>query len=405
MASKSKENRTIVLPIAEKMYMKFIENPQYAHVQIGKLYKSYPELFPYEMEKGYIHYGTTRVSKKLKMKFRKIKIGEEVYRIRPDFVLPYNRAKTDEVSKGLFLIKFGVPFWAIAYVFGKNAMWWYRLYICLSQFSLVGTTIKGGDKLPKHILSDEHHIRIRGKKAYVATTVGHDCFLGMEVVSNADEEHLTKGYWVFKKEAQHIDADYSPITSNTDGWMATQNALKTLYPKIIIIECFLHAFLKVRDRATKKLNDYFDKAGDKIWNCYRALSKRSLAQQIRRLNEWAQAQVPDSPMKENILKLCKKKNRWMIHFDQPCAHHTSNMLDRIMRIMKKHAYNSQMFHSNIDATTKNFRALAILYNFTPSCPKARDGNLMSPAARINEFVYHDKWLNNLLISASLNGFR
>ena len=98
----------------------------------------------------------------------------------------------------------------------------------------------------------------------------------------------------------------------------------------------------------------------------------------------------------------------MRHFDSASAHRTSNMVDRLMRAMKKHAYNSQMFHSkNIDRTTDNFRAFALLYNFAPSCPSVwkENSSLKSPAARINNFVYHENWLHNLYVSASLGGFR
>jgi hypothetical protein len=48
-------------------------------------------------------------------------------------MLPYCKAKVVEVSKGLFLLKFGVPFWALAFVFCHNAMWWYRLFISLGN--------------------------------------------------------------------------------------------------------------------------------------------------------------------------------------------------------------------------------------------------------------------------------
>ena len=97
----------------------------------------------------------------------------------------------------------------------------------------------------------------------------------------------------------------------------------------------------------------------------------------------------------------------MEHLDFPNAHKTSNMMDRLMRAMNRHAFNSQMFHSTISNTSKNFRAFALLYNFAPSYPAAWDESkkLTSPAARLNGFTYHDDWLQNLLISASLGGFR
>jgi len=407
MALKNKQSRTIVLNLSEANYDSFMEDTSIAHEIIKEHYENFPELFPSGMSEGYMLNGRTRKSKKLEIQMRKIKISGISYRIRPSFVLPYCRAKTEEVTGALFLIKFGVPFWALAHVFGKNPMWWYRLYLSFSNYSIVGTTVKNEANLPTDLLADEHHIRIEGKKAFVATTCGGNCFLGMAVSSQADESSLETAYGVFKEEAIDLSEDYLPVTVNTDGWWATQNAWKSLFLKIKVIECFLHAFLKVRDRATKKLKRYFEIAADKIWDCYRASSKLSLAQQIRRLREWAQKQLPECPMKKNVLKLCKKKKRWMEHLDFPTAHRTSNMMDRLMKSMNRHSFNSQMFHSTVLCTTKNFRAFALIYNFSPSNPKVWEGTdkLTSPAARLNGFVYHDDWLQNLLIAASLDGFR
>ena len=44
---------------------------------------------------------------------------------------------TDDVEKPLFLRRFGVPFWALAHVFGKDAMYWYQLAISLGRNSVV----------------------------------------------------------------------------------------------------------------------------------------------------------------------------------------------------------------------------------------------------------------------------
>ena len=81
--------------------------------------------------------------------------------------------------------------------------------------------------------------------------------MAAEVNAKADEISLRSAYGVFKTEVLSVFADYQPITICTDGWMATQNALKYLFEKAKIVECYLHAYIKVRDRATKKLNDYY----------------------------------------------------------------------------------------------------------------------------------------------------
>jgi len=338
---------------------------------------------------------------------RQIIINKETYRIRPSFMLPYNRGKTRVISNGLFLKKFGVPFWALAFVFGHTAMWWYRLYLSLGRYNLVGTTIYEPEDLPLDLIADEHHIKVRGEKKYVATTVAKGCFLGMAVCEGADESSLLSGYQEFKQEARSVKPDYSPETVNTDGWFATQNAWSKLFDAIQIIECFLHAFLKVRDRATKSMQVFFHTAGDKIWNVYRAGSKRHLAQQIRRLREWSEKSISDCPMKNNILKLCKKKARWSKHLDFKNAYRTSNMLDRLMRTMKRHKMNSQMFHSTTLATNLNFRALALIHNFSPYSPSIwKDRTeVLSPALKVNNRKFADDWLENLLLSASRANFR
>ena len=408
MALKDRQSRTIVLALSEKEYPSFIEDNRKAHEIISHFITEHPELFPPEiLSEGYKLNGYTRISRKLGIRMRRIETAGVTYRIRPSFVMPYMRAKTNEVKNPLFLLRFGVPFWALALVFGRNPMFWYRAFISLGSSSIVGTTVHRADNMPKDLLADEFHTRIKGKKAYIATTVANGCFLGAEACENADEASLKKAYSVFKKEALSLNPDYHPETVNTDGWWATQNAWKSLFRRIFIIECFLHAFLKIRDRATKKLRSVFEQAADKVWDIYRSESKQQMGQRIRRLGEWTKKIVPECPMKENILKLCQKRKRWLAHFDFPDAYHTSNQLDRVMRIMERHTINSQMFHATLESTSKNFRALALLCNFSPSCPAVTDKypELISPAARLNGFVYNQDWLQNMLTASSLKGFK
>ena len=91
----------------------------------------------------------------------------------------------------------------------------------------------------------------------------------------------------------------------------------------------------------------------------------------------------------------------MKHLDFQSAYRTSNMLDRLMRLMKKHKINSQMFHSTTEATTLNFRALALIHNFSPYSPaisKSKE-NITSPAQKLNKKVFAQDWLENLILSA------
>ena len=113
-----------------------------------------------------------RVSKKLKLKIRRIVIAGVSYTIRPSFAMPYMTGFVKDVEKPLFLRKFAVPFWALSHCFGKNPMYWYRLEATIGGYSLVGTTIKSPEKLPQHLSADEKHTRLLGEKTYIAPTVG-----------------------------------------------------------------------------------------------------------------------------------------------------------------------------------------------------------------------------------------
>ena len=106
---------------------------------------------------------------------------------------------------------------------------------------------------------------------------------------------------------------------------------------------------------------------------------------------------------EKIEKLRNNIVSFSIAYDFPDAHRTSNMLDRLMQRMDRHLFSTQYFHGSLSSAQLSIRAWALILNFAPSNPitiKNHDG-LQSPAERLNKYRYHDNWLENLLISASL----
>ncbi|MDR1492217.1 MAG: hypothetical protein LBT05_05815 [Planctomycetaceae bacterium] len=74
----------------------------------------------------------------------------------------------------MLLRKWNVPYEVLAAIFGRNAMFWYRLERSFSRYSIVGTTVKTA-QIPVNLLADEHHEKLVGKKVYIATTVGEGC--------------------------------------------------------------------------------------------------------------------------------------------------------------------------------------------------------------------------------------
>ncbi len=367
--------------------------------------KENPELFPAKISSGY-KMKEIRFSKKLKIKTRRVLVAGASYTIRPSFVMPYMTGFVEDVESPLFLRKFAVPFWALSHCFGKNPMFWYRLEASLGRNSLLGTTIKSAEHLPQHLSADEKHTRLLGNKTYIATTAGSDCILGASVSESASEEDLKKAYSVFKKEAACVNPEYRPDTVNTDGWLSTQNAWKKLFPGIAVIPCFLHIFIGIRDRSRKKHKETFLDVATRLWDCFKAESKGAFSQRVRRLSEWCQNTKNKIPevISDKIKKLRENLPQFSQAYDFPDAHRTSNMIDRLMQRMDRHLFSTQYFHGTIESANLSIRAWALIQNFAPLNPwTVKQKGHVSSFQKLNEFQYHENWLQNLLISASLGG--
>lgn len=170
----NRNNRTICLPFSQEIYLSNIDNASDFRKSVDERIKMFPELFPFEIAKGY-KMKDGYFSKKQKIKLRRIEIDGVAYSIRPSFLMPYMTGLADGVEKALFLRKFNVPYWALSYVFGKDHMYWYRMEQAIGRNSLVGTTVKNADALPENLGADEKHTKSLGDKVYVATTVGDGC--------------------------------------------------------------------------------------------------------------------------------------------------------------------------------------------------------------------------------------
>ncbi len=387
-----------------------IHDTRYFRFQLNSFMNRHPELFPFGIDHGY-EMKDIYLSKKLFIHIRRIRTtinGKVVcYTIRPSFVMPYLTAMTMDVEKPLMLRKFAVPFWALSYCFGKDPMYWYRMETSLGRHSIVGTTIKSSDKLPQHLAADEKHTKIKGEKAYIPCTVGNDCILGVALKKGVGQTDLEAGYGVFKTESQNLKSDYCPASVNTDGWLATVNSWKSLFPAVALIGCFLHIYISIRDRSRKKYKDVFELVSLKLWNCYYAENKRTFSQRIRRLYEWGMASGIPTFMMDKIEKIRKNLIVFTKAYDLAGSHRTSNMVDRLMQRMDRYLFNTQYFHGSIEAAELGIRAWALIQNFAPSNPLTiqKYNGLQSPAERLNGFRYHENWLQNLLISGSLGGFR
>jgi hypothetical protein len=383
-------------------YAWVIKDRQVFRDVLDEQYHQYPELFPEEFCEGY-HLHDLRPSHKLPdVPIRRIRLPGTgvVYRIVPSFVLPYMTGLTDEVEKAMFLRRFGVPFWGLTYVFGRNDMYWQRLVTQLGRYDLVGTTVKDPDLLPEHLLADEKFTSLNGERLFVATTVGDDVILGAASSPSAQTDDLTVAYGEFKTEAQRLNPDYAPQTVNNDGWKQTRQAWLSLFPVIVVIRCFLHAFLRIRERC--KSSPRFPQVRHLVWRIYQAKSQSAYYTAFKVFLDFAEHNLTGEALKA-VQRFKTKRAELLRPLRYPLAHRTSVMLERHMQPMTRCLYLARDFHGHRNTAHLLVRGWALLHNFLPYCPRARARSglpAVSPFHRLNQKLYRDCWLQNLLVATS-----
>jgi hypothetical protein len=401
----ARRRSTICLPFDQARYAEVVADPASFRQALGGFFIRMPELFPDAFARGY-RLKDRRRSRKLGLLLRRVRLKAtgETFTVRPAFALPYMAGTAAGASAPLFLRAFGVPFWALARVFGKDHDYWYRAEVALGRNSVAGTTLRRA-AVPEHLLADEHHQPRDGAKNYVATTVGAGCCLGAALAQSAGAEDLQAAYGAFKEGARDVQPGYAPQTVSADGWAATHQAWLALFPLVAVLRCFLHGWLSIRSRG--KLDAAFAALSARVWGAYRAATRKSFAQRLRRLWEWARRQQLTGWLLGQVEKLCGRSKEYGLAYRHKGGHRTSNMLDRVMRAMNRYFDHGQHLHRSEGACARHVRAWALLYNYRPwhEAAARANGGWRCPAERLNRHRYHDDWLQNLLASASLGGYR
>lgn len=394
--------KQIVISMTRPQYDEIWSDAQLVRAYVDQVRAESPELFPPGMSEYQLH-GFDRPSRKLPgVRLRKLVLPDGTsYWLRPSFVLSFMAGTVDEVAYPLLLASFGVPAWLLTLIFGHSDMYWERLIERLGRHSLVGTTVGDPQRLPEHLAADEHHVDWCGAKGYVATTAAAGCLLGVALASAADEASLTAAYGEFAREARELQPDYAPKTVNTDGWSATRNAFLAWFPTIILILCYLHGFLKIRDRCRKARELH-----RRVWDVYRAATAAEFRRRMDQLSAWADAQTWPAPVRDMLDKLRHKTEDYALAYDHPGCYRTSNQVDRPMNRLRRLVYAGRGLHGHQFHSELRLRGWALLLNFRPFAPRAGTRREhQSPAHRLSGKSYHDHWLHNLLVSGSLLGLK
>jgi hypothetical protein len=394
--------RQICLSLTREEFRAVWHDPAAVRAIVDAQFQKFPELFPAEMKEGYHLTGHLPLSVRMpdiRLRQMRLRSGKK-YTLRPSFVMPYMTGYTDKVQFGLRLLLHGVPAWLVAEGCGRDAYYWDRLLAALGRNSLAGTTVRDPKCLPEHLAADEHQTSWCGKKAYITMTAGAGCVLGVDLTHTVHEDAaLVEAYGTFAQEACQIDPRYSPKTVNVDGWGFTQRAWQSLFQTVTLIRCFLHGFLRIRERCNKERAWH-----ERVWDVYRAATSADFYAQMKAFRRWMGTVTLPSAVREAMTKFWKQSDEYAQAYKHPGCCRTSNLVDRLMNRMYRVLYSHRGLHGHHLSSLQRLRAWALLQNFCPFAPRAgKSRAYSSPAHRLNRHRYSDKWLENLMLSASLRG--
>lgn len=333
----------------------------------------------------------------------KLKATGAVFTLRPSCLLPDGIGRTEEVEQALFLRQWGVPFEALAYVFGRNARCWSRTWLSVGRPHLVGTTVKHVTTMPPDLVAEEKITGLAGSEVVVPTTVGGGCVLGISVSEQSDSPSLQAAYGEFISAARAGFPASRVRSVCTEGFQATWEAGRQLVPQLMLGLCFLHSLRKLTDRCRGALRR---QVLDRAWTVYQAVTKAQFAQRRPRLAEWAGSSLEGS-LAQRVEKRARHREDFTPASDCPQAARTTNAVDRVHTPLARTLDAMPYCHGHQASARLAVRAWALQWNFHPYSPRLRHAQpaRASPFADLTGFHSHSNWLQNLLLASSMGGLR
>ena len=192
--------------------------------------------------------------------------GGAVFSVQPSFVVRYKRYDTDAIEKSmtlLFIAEGSYRMASVSQALGidtRQAGTWLALEEAepaaispmalwgpvqwLGQLSPAQLNLALGVTPPTHVIEDEKHAKECGEKAYVPIIYAPKEALieWVDYIDSVSEATLRDSLERFKALSQRLA---HLIGATVDGWDPAQKALQAAFPGITLVECHLHALLKL----------------------------------------------------------------------------------------------------------------------------------------------------------------
>ena len=215
-------------------------------------------------------------------------------------------------------------------------------------------------KVPRDLVADEQLTRGAKPQVSVPTPVGGGCLLGVSVVEAAATGTVEQGYGACAKAAKALAPDSQARSVCPDGWEATRQAWRGLFPTMKVVRCLLHAILKMKKSGA---GQWRHRVLDRAWHVDQAATTRQFAQRLRRVAAWTPAHLSGA-VAQRVLQRCRRRSDCTPASDGPQAHRTSKAVDRLLDDHDRLLDARRSWHGTTDSARRAVRAMALQGTFT-----------------------------------------
>ena len=139
--------------------------------------------------------------------------------------------------------------------------------------------------------------------------------------------------------------------------MTSKEAWLRLFPTLLIIRCFLHAFLRIHERC--RSNPLFPRVRHLVWRIYHARSQRNYYYHFDKFLTFARQHLTEEAFKA-VERFKRKRDELRQGLLHPGCHRVSTMLERHMQLMTCCLYMARDFHGHRDSVHLLVRSWALL---------------------------------------------
>jgi hypothetical protein len=328
-----------------------------------------------------------------------------VFTVLPHFVLRYRAMRPEVAREALLATHGGLSLEWCAVIWHISPMALYRLVCALGQQSLVAMLTRCDLPLPVYLLADEKHSHCLAENVYLPTIVSGRLIWHLGYTEDTSAAALTQSYGEFQRAVSHQEPVYRVRGILTDGFDSTIKSMQSLFPRVRLGNCLLHAVNNLPGKLTAISSSVRKAFRSQFHTLFHRCRQRkglrvfALGQQLRHFADHISTTTGRANGERVKQWIKDKKAGWYAVLEDPPMPATSTLLDQAHHAIDRKLFMMKGFHHPHGSQQHFLNGLALLYGLMPYQRCAKHAGQCGVEVEGGKVPTRD-WLLNLQILTS-----